>query len=567
MQPAPLLLLALALPWLCLSLTGCAGKTTHVPQPLFSESFLEMDFQAGDVSQAIYAYLLSQDLDRAGDFQGARQALRRALKADPSPFLVMELANSYWREGQTVQAREVLKKFIVRFPDERGLAAALVNAYLAETMVDEAITTLDVYLRQHPGDTSMRRELAALLLQYARYSHAADMLLEIPEAERTPEVRLLLARSKAGLGLNRQAMEQLHLALRQDPVFIEALTELAFLHEEQGDFLEAEKTYLRILALQGDAEEVLLRLIQLNVKLNRPENALSLALSHDLREDFTLEAVLIFLRENMFPQAQALLDRIPEGEAPPEADFYRAHIAYDGDRDLEQALAYLARIPEDHVQHSRALNFQGYLLLQLGRLEEALEVARDGQGRFPDQSDFLLLEVEILISLKDEPRASMLLEKAREKWPADTDVLYRLGFLKEQMGRREQAMGIMEDLVALDPDHAEALNFIGYILAEENRDLERALVLIESALKLKPGSGHIIDSLAWVHYRLGNMEEAWKHILSAVEILQDDPTIWEHYGDIALALGMKDQARKGYRNALEFGSKHPDAVRKKLESL
>jgi Flp pilus assembly protein TadD len=528
---------------------------------------MEPEQVLSDRAQATLAYLLAQDLERDGDLEGARQALQKALYLDPTPFLSMELAFLFWRDGQTAQARVILQQAIERFPGERILYTTLINSYLVENMVDQAITTMNDYLRLHPEDTSMRQELANLLLQYARFSHAADILQAVPEGDRTPEMRLLLARSKAGLGLVRQAMDQLNLALKEDPTFIEALAELASLQENQGDFVQAEKTYQRILKLDQNTEEVLLRLIHLGVKLNQPDKALSYALTKPELETFLLEASLIFLREDLFEQAKVLLALIPEDEGPPEADFYRALAAYDGDKDAEQALEHLGRIPNDHAYYSRALSFQGYLLLQIERTEEALNLARKGQERFPDSSDFLLLEVEILIDEDNLSQAVILLEQARERWPNDPEVLYRLGFFQEQMGKREQALATMEELVILEPDHAEALNFIGYILAEEGRDLERALVLIENALKLKPGSGHIIDSLAWVHYKLKNYEEAWKHIQLAVQITYDDPVIWEHYGDIARALGKTKEARKGYLNALKFKTKHPNEVQRKLDKL
>lgn len=566
---APLRNLFLVFFLLCLVLflPSCSLRVTQVSDPFLVAPVMEKDPEPSHNAQAAFAYLLAQDMERRGKSEEAREALRQALQIDPSPFLSMELANSFWREGQTAQAREVLKEAIDLFPEQRDLHASLVNAYLAENMVDEAIVTMDDYLRLHPRDTRMRQDLAGLLLQYSRFSHAADILQGVPENQRTPEVRLLLARSKAGLGLARQAVDQLNLALEQDPNYIEALAELAFLHENQGDLIKAEETYQRILDLYQDTDEVLLRLIQLNVKLNRPDKALSIAKSNADRESFILESALIFLRENMFEQSKTLLDLIPEDNGSPEADFYRALAAYDGDRDAEQALFYLGRIPDDHAHYSRALSFQGYLLLQMERPEEALELAREGQELFPNMSDFLLLEAEILLSQDENTKASALLEEARERWPGDTDVLYRLGFLKEEMGQREQALKIMEEIILMEPDHADALNFIGYTLAEEGRDLERALVLIESAIKLKPSSGHIIDSLAWVHYKLGNHEEAWKHIQSAVEIMQDDPVVWEHYGDIALALGKLEEARKGFQNALKFDSKHEQAIREKIENL
>jgi tetratricopeptide (TPR) repeat protein len=393
------------------------------------------------------------------------------------------------------------------------------------------------------------------------------VLQVIPESERTAEVLLLLARSNSGLGLVRQTEEFLKQALEQDPNFLEAMAELAFLYESEGDLIQAEQTYRHILDLRPDADEILLRMVQVNIKLNQPDKALSFALGQEGRENFILEVALLFIRENLFQEAGTVLDTLPDEDGLPEADFYRALVAYDGDNDPEQALFYLGRIPLDHPHYARALSFQGYLLLKLDRHDDARQLAREGQDLFPNMSDFLLLEAEVLLGEDQTSQASSLLEIARQKWPGDTDVLYRLGFLQEQMDRREDALGTMEEIIVLDPDHAEALNFIGYTLTEEKRDLERAQVLIERSLQLKPGSGHIIDSLAWVHFKLGNLDLAWRHIQSAVEIMADDPVIWEHYGDIAAALGKTAEARKGYRNALRFQPEDPDAIRQKLNAL
>ncbi len=553
--------------FLCLPLAACAPKVEFSSSPLLTAHVSDPELELSSSALAAYNYLLAQDLERQGHQETARDALNKAIDLEPSPFLFMELANSFWREGQNAEARQTLQQALQIFSDDQALSSALVNAYLADSMVDEAITTMDGYLRHHPRDWQMRQNLAALLLQYARFSHAADILQAIPESERTPEIRLLVARSNAGLGLTRQTEEQLLLALEQDPYFLEALAELAFLYESEGDLIRAEEKYRRIIELRPDADEILLRAIQVNVKLNQPDQALAIALSQSVRESFVLEAALIFIQENLYLEAKTLLDELPDESESPEADFYRALIAYEGEGDPEQALFFLGKIPEDHPHFSKALSFQGYLLLHLERHEDARQLAKEGQALFPDMSEFLLLEAEVLLEEDEADHASMLLEKARQIWPGDTDVLYRLGYLQEQIGNRKEALKTMEEIIVQDPDHAEALNFIGYTLAEEGRELERALVLIQRALQLKPGSGHIIDSLAWVHYKLQNLEMAWRHIQSAVEIMPDDPTIWQHFGDIAAAMGKRDQARKAYRNALRFQPDHPDVIQRKLDQL
>jgi len=125
----------------------------------------------------------------------------------------------------------------------------------------------------------------------------------------------------------------------------------------------------------------------------------------------------------------------------------------------------------------------------------------------------------------------------------------------------------MEKLLVKHPDHAQALNYVGYTLAEEGRDLDRALVLVTNAAKQDPDNGYILDSVAWVYYKLGDLDKAWEYIRDAVTVTKDDPTLWEHYGDIAKAMGKKKEARKGYGKSLEFGAKDPAAIKAKLKGI
>jgi tetratricopeptide (TPR) repeat protein len=134
-------------------------------------------------------------------------------------------------------------------------------------------------------------------------------------------------------------------------------------------------------------------------------------------------------------------------------------------------------------------------------------------------------------------------------------------------------MALMEKVVLQFPDHALALNYVGYNLADSGIELERALALIQRAAELEPEADFIIDSLAWAHFRLGNIEEAWTQIQRAVGLSKngpEDPSMLEHFGDIAFARGDKANARDGWEASEEIFLKYnlkndAQRVRKKLE--
>jgi len=303
------------------------------------------------------------------------------------------------------------------------------------------------------------------------------------------------------------------------------------------------------------------------LKLNNPDKALETALASSGSKAFVLAASLLFLNENYSAQASTLLDVLAsQPPVPGEYFFYKAVIAQDGENNPQKALQFLDLVPESDPHYSQALQFRIQLLYTLGREHEAVELMNQGKKLFPGQARFPLLEAGYLIEKKRLDEAKQVLELALKDRPDDEDLLYQYGALVDRAGDRKAAIAIMKRIVAKNPDHADALNYIGYSMVEEGHDLERALSLIKKADKLKPENGYIVDSLAWAYFRLGKVEEAWKHIQRAVTLSKDDPTMWEHYGDIAKQSGRADKAKKGYQNALKYKHDEPERIKKKLGS-
>ena len=230
-------------------------------------------------------------------------------------------------------------------------------------------------------------------------------------------------------------------------------------------------------------------------------------------------------------------------------------------------MEYLSGISRTHPYYYKAMHFKAHLLAQTGRTEEALQVIKEAKKDFPAQKDFSKLESRILVDQGNTAEAIVILEKMIADDPSDTEAIYQLGMVYEKEENREKALELMEKLIKQDPENPDALNYVGYTLAEMGKDLDRALVLVKNALKQRPGNGYIIDSLAWVYFKSGDKAKAWQEIKKAVAIVKEDPTIWEHYGDIALAMGYKKSAKKGFARALKYQAKNKKEIKAKLKSL
>jgi Flp pilus assembly protein TadD len=112
------------------------------------------------------------------------------------------------------------------------------------------------------------------------------------------------------------------------------------------------------------------------------------------------------------------------------------------------------------------------------------------------------------------------------------------------MGRKQESIDAMKQVLALTPDDAEALNYLGYTYADLGINLEEAESLIQQALALKPDDGYIADSLGWVYFKKGNYRQALKWLNKAVQLVPDDPTILEHLGDVYNMLEQTGQSSR-----------------------
>lgn len=571
------LLLSLAMA----GLSGCASKQDGAEG-------LPPAAPMSDEAQINYDYLVYQDqinrlqrhsaLGKESDLTpaevaeiraNAEAALDRLLSAAPTPQLYLEKAGLHWNNGKgAARARDILRQGLEVFPDDRILTIYLANSYVMDNRPTDGADIMYDFLTRHPDDYQVRERLAQMYLDAGKDAEALDQYKQIPPAERGPDALYGMARAQGNLGQRKSAIANLKKAVELDPGFTEAMVELAYQYELSKDYVAAEKTYATILE-QGDPfPEARLRLINLNLKLNNPDRALEVALEGPPSKSFILDAAQMFIDDKFYAQGSTVLDMLTSGgEVPAEYYFYKAVIAYEGEEDMSKAMDYLGRVKEGDRLYPHALDFQARILHAMGKSEEALKLAREARTRFPTVPIFYQLESRLLRSMGDTDGAEKTLKTGIEKIGDAPELSYALGMLYEDSGRRDEAMTVMEGLIRSHPDHSNGLNYVGYTLAEENRDLDRALVLVNKAAELEPENGYILDSVAWVLFKRGELEEAWKQINFSVDLTVDDPTIWEHYGDIAKALGKVKEARKGYNYSLKYGTRDVKRVKQKLKSL
>jgi Flp pilus assembly protein TadD len=140
------------------------------------------------------------------------------------------------------------------------------------------------------------------------------------------------------------------------------------------------------------------------------------------------------------------------------------------------------------------------------------------------------------------------MEKAAAKYPTNPDLLYDFALMAEKAGRVDVMEKTLRRVMAQAPDNQHAYNALGYSLADRNVRLPEALQLIRKAQGMAPDDPFIMDSMGWVHFRMGNLAEAEAQLRKAYA-LRSDADIAVHLGEVLWKQGKQDEARELWRAA------------------
>jgi Tfp pilus assembly protein PilF len=149
--------------------------------------------------------------------------------------------------------------------------------------------------------------------------------------------------------------------------------------------------------------------------------------------------------------------------------------------------------------------------------------------------------------------------------PADFEAHFYLANTLDEQKKKDAAEIELKKVLELKPDYHQALNYLGYLYVEENKNLAEAEKMIRKALELEPQNGAYVDSLGWLYFKQGKTKEAVKELEKAVALM-DDPVIFEHLGDAYFKAQDFTQAKSNWEKSLKLEPNKPE-VKKKIDGL
>src|SRR5207244_12655226 len=146
--------------------------------------------------------------------------------------------------------------------------------------------------------------------------------------------------------------------------------------------------------------------------------------------------------------------------------------------------------------------------------------------------------------------AVKVLEDAGSKFPADTSIPFELGAVFEKQKRYADAEAAFRRVLMQDPEHAPALNYLGYMLADRGERLDESVEYLKKALQIDPDNGSYLDSLGWAYFKGNKLDLASDNLRRAADQLKSNSVIKDHYADTPFKMGRFDEAIAAWTRAL-----------------
>jgi len=543
----------------CACLVACSGVTQHTAEA--------GDFTSKD-AEVVYTYLVFAEAASRGDTTAAQEAVRILTALEPHVQVFREYATLLLAQNKPAEARICARDGLELFPDDLPLTLIISESYLYEKKYADAFDVLNAFVKTHPEDLGAFQELARLLLQHRRHAEAKALVERIPAQKWSPAIRYIHGMALIGMKRIAEGEEELRRVTKENPAFLNAWANLALSLQTRGKHSESAAAYRKALDIDAGNPPLWLRLVEAYVRAKQPAKAQKVVSQMPPAPMILLEAAVIFLENKLYPEAAALLNAIKNMPgAPMETYLYLAAMEMEWKKSPETAIRILLSIPADVPLSERALRWSLQIIADAKRPEDALAFARAQLALHQTQPAFHLIAAQAAMRADKPAEAEQTLLSALQLWPEHTELTYLLAFAYDAQGKKNDATRLMELVLRADPDNPQALNYVGYTLAEQNTDLQRAYALITRAVEKAPDDYHIRDSLAWVHYQMGNYQEAWETIQQCVKMGADHPVIWDHYADIAVKVGKIPQAQKAYKKALESKPDNALEIQEKLGKL
>ena len=539
--------------------------------------------QAALSAELFYEILVGEMAAQEGALTDAQALMMEAARSSNNEKLYRRATELAIQSRSGDRALRNARAWLEAYPESRDANRALLRILVVMNRIADSAS----YLRREVELTPQANRSATFLAITQLYNNASDKPLAADVVEQALEIDL---KDPKNGPMAWAAIGHMRLIAGQKPAALQALQNGAKLGPESGAV-----ALLAMELLESGSAEVEPLVKRYLEKNHSPQLRLTYArvlLGQKRNADAKTQLQLITREAPEFPEAwvmlanlqlqdgeldaadvsltqfSSLLPKLPEGvgRAAGESQLYllRADLAEKRQR-YDEADIYLQRIPDAanllSVQARRA-----DLLARQGKVKEARALIQAIPANGPNQKRLKqIAEVQLLRDAGLNKEAYALQAQLLSQAPEDVELAYDTALLAERAGNFSEMERLLRDIIKRKPDFKHAYNALGYSYADRGIKLEEAQTLIQTALDMQPGDPFITDSLAWVHFRRGNLDEA-ETLLEQAYATRQDAEIAAHLGEVLWAQGKRDRAQLIWRQGMKADSSN-DTLLETLKRL
>lgn len=441
-------------------------------------------------------------------------------------------------------------------PNNTSVYEFLVIIALRQSKLDDVLNYMRVFLNEVDGLTDQKLWIMAhTLAQEQDRQSSLDILQRLREDYKNDADRLyIFALIVARFGEVEQAQKQLEQILTIQPDHEATVIAYINLLQQQSDNQNSEPVLTWVKqAVNDNPDSFNLRMIYARLLLDNnqldsaEEQFKKLEKMAPQNQDVIYVLGLIYLRHEQYQKAKSYFQKLTQKEQY-GVHYYLGRIAEEND-DIEAAIKHYQLVLNGNYYANSQVRL-GFIYAQKGQTDKAIALLRGSNiNKESDRYILIQAESEILIEAKRYDEAMALFDQTIKE-NQHPDLLYARAMLAEKIDMLDIAEQDLKAILIQDPNHATALNALGYTLAERTDRHQEAYGYIRRAYELRPNDSYILDSMGWVLYRLGKFDEAIEFLQKAIAI-KHDPEIAAHLGEVLWAIGEHKKALKVWKKGLK----------------
>lgn len=452
------------------------------------------------------------------------------------------------------------------------------------------LQTLNLWMEAAPNNPQVYLIAAQVFMDYGDYEQALANLMHLQDLTQQSQYDFLAANAGHLERTAQQALlEQFTQMRQQTPQDASLWLACGLMQQHLGNFPQALSDINHSLKLAPKSLTANLQKARLLTLLGQPAQSIKLLnklqRAHPEHKGVQVLKARIYLDQKKLPEAKQAFANIQQnfpldpsiilslaliseelGEKEDAREYFYQLLAIQ--EFTNEAHFYLGRMADNDQMHDYAIEQYGQvssgseffpaklratvLTKEHYGLEAAQQFLQEQVQEYPQHRvNLLRIEAELLVENKQFQEAQGLLSEALEEKVDNIELLYSRAMVAERNGDLAQLETDLRRILELDPENINALNALGYTFADHHYNLTEALELVQKARELSPDNPAIADSLGWVYFRLGDLEQAEQLLHEAFSKIEDHE-IAAHYGELLWLQGNKEQAlevwHKGYQS-------------------